>query len=176
MPAFIWQICCVVIGAMMASCIWQPICARMRCAYMMCLRSLDLNVSQAGRVRGAKGWISCTPCALRSFSIFTFWPHKFPNFSMANDISRERVIGLIISFNIKEAVALLREVYPVTMPQRLDYDMSEEAGDLSHQGESYAPIQRDLIDTMEQTYELVLVLGSGIAHNFGAHGRCGAKA
>lgn len=95
---------------------------------------------------------------------------QIPEFSMANDISRERVIGLIISFQIKEAVALLREVYPVSMPQPLDYDMAEEAGDLAHRGVSYASIQRDLIDTMEETYELVLEIGSGIAHNFGAHG------
>lgn len=95
---------------------------------------------------------------------------QIPEFSMANDISRERVIGLIISFHIKEAVALLREVYPVSMPQPLDYDMTEEAGDLAGRGVSYASIQRDLIDTMEQTYELVLLLGTGISHNFGAHG------
>ncbi len=95
---------------------------------------------------------------------------QIPEFSMANDISRERVIGLVISFHIKKAVALLREVYPVSMPQPLDYDMAEEAEDLSTRGASYASIQRDLIDTMEETYELVLLLGTGIAHNFGAHG------
>ncbi len=95
---------------------------------------------------------------------------QIPEFSMANGISRERVIGLIISFHITDAVALLREVYPVSMPQPLDYDMEEEAGGLDHQGVSYASIQSDLIDPMEQTYELVLLLGAGIAHNFGAHG------
>ncbi len=95
---------------------------------------------------------------------------QIPDFSMANGISRERVIGLIISFHITDAVALLREVYPVSMPQPLDYDMDEEAGDLGSQGVSYASIQNDLIDPMEQTYELVLLLGAGIAHNFGAHG------
>ncbi len=95
---------------------------------------------------------------------------QIPDFSMANGISRERVIGLIISFHIKDAVALLREVYPVSMPQPLDYDMAEEAGDLAQQGVSYATIQSNLIDPMEQTYELVLQLGTGIAHNFGAHG------
>ncbi len=95
---------------------------------------------------------------------------QIPQFSMANGISRERVIGLVLSFHIREAVALLREVYPVSMPQPLDYDLSEQADDLSHQGVSYASIQRDLIDTMEETYELVLMLGAGIAHNFGAHG------
>ncbi len=95
---------------------------------------------------------------------------QIPEFSMANDISRERVIGLVTSFHIPEAVKLLREVYPVSMPQPLDYHMSEEAGDLAHQGVSYASIQRDLIDTMEQTWELVLLLGTGIAHDFGAFG------
>ena len=95
---------------------------------------------------------------------------QIPEFSMANGISRERVIGLIISFQITDAVALLREVYPVSMPQPLDYDMEEEAGGLDHQGVSYASIQNDLIDPMEETYELVLMLGVGIAHNFGAHG------
>ncbi|MCF6199132.1 MAG: phosphoenolpyruvate carboxylase [Hyphomicrobiaceae bacterium] len=95
---------------------------------------------------------------------------QIPQFSMANDISRERVIGLILSMHVKEAVALLREVYPVSMPHAQDYDMSEEAGGLDHQGVSYADIQDDLIDPMEEAYELVLLLGTGIAHNFGAFG------
>ncbi len=95
---------------------------------------------------------------------------QIPQFSMANDISRERVIGLILSLHVKEAVALLREVYPVSMPHPQDYDMSEEAGGLDHQGVSYADIQTELIDPMEEAYELVLLLGTGIAHNFGAFG------
>jgi phosphoenolpyruvate carboxylase len=95
---------------------------------------------------------------------------RIPEFSLANDISREQVIARIISLRIPEAAALLREVYPVSMPQPSDYDMIEPADDLMHQGVSYASIHKDLIDRMEDAYELVLEIGIGVAHNFAAHG------
>jgi phosphoenolpyruvate carboxylase len=95
---------------------------------------------------------------------------RIPEFSLANDISREQVIGLIVSLRIPEAAALLREVYPVSMPQPTDYDLIEPADDLMHQGVSYASIHKELIDRMEEAYALILEIGIGIAHNFAAHG------
>jgi phosphoenolpyruvate carboxylase len=95
---------------------------------------------------------------------------QIPRFSRRNDISREDVLQMIFSLRIEEAVAQLREAYPVSTPTVADFHVDEPTDYPIKEGETYAGIHRDYIDPIAQSYALMLRIGAAISNHFGAHG------
>ncbi|XSG81151.1 MAG: phosphoenolpyruvate carboxylase [Methyloligella sp. ZOD6] len=95
---------------------------------------------------------------------------RVPRFSTRNDIARDQIIGLILSLRVDEAVQLLREAFPKDVPEVTEYTLDEPATYTGYEGSDYAEINRELIDPIVETYRVVLEIGVGISHHFGAYG------
>jgi len=95
---------------------------------------------------------------------------RVPRFSTRNDIARDQIIGLILSLRVEEAVQLLREAFPKDVPEVAEYSLEEPATYTGYEGSDYAEINRTLIDPIDDTYRMVLEIGVGISHHFGAYG------
>lgn len=95
---------------------------------------------------------------------------RIPRFSTRNDIGRDNIIGLILSLRVEEAVALLREAFPRDVRVAADYKLAEPATYTGHDGNDYSEINRVLIDPIVETYRVVLEIGVGLSHHFGAYG------
>ncbi|PRH86870.1 phosphoenolpyruvate carboxylase [Labrys okinawensis] len=95
---------------------------------------------------------------------------RVPKFSTRNDVSREDIMELIFSLRIPEAVALLRDAYPVNGLTMEGYSLAEPFTYPGDSPSNYAALTRNLIDPIERTYRTILAIGAAIALEFGAHG------
>jgi phosphoenolpyruvate carboxylase len=95
---------------------------------------------------------------------------RVPKFSTRNDVSREDIMELIFGLRIPEAVALLRDAYPVNAVRMESYALAEPFTYPGDAPSNYATIAESLIDPIEETYRTILAIGTAIALEFGAHG------
>lgn len=95
---------------------------------------------------------------------------QIPPFSRRNDISRDDILEMVFALRIPDAVALLRDAYPVEAPEVKDFNLDEPASKSISKSPEYARIRSDYIDVIERSYELMLRISTAIAHHFGAHG------
>ena len=95
---------------------------------------------------------------------------QIPPFSAQNNFTLEQVMEYVLSLRIDEAVAMLRQSYPVEAPQISDYDVVEPATYRGEDDNDYVELNRQLIDPIESAYRTVLEIGVGISHHFRAHG------
>jgi phosphoenolpyruvate carboxylase len=95
---------------------------------------------------------------------------RIPAFSRANDISRDDVLQMVFSLRIDDALAQLRRAYPIASPSLEDYAVAEPADYPDLSGHSYAAIRHELIDPIEEAYNLCLRVSVAIANYFGGHG------
>ncbi len=93
-----------------------------------------------------------------------------PQFSRANDISREDVLEMVFTLRIDEALAQLRRAFPVSFPQMEDFSVREPSDYPDEAAVGYEAIHRDFIEPIERAYGLSLRIGTAIANVFGAHG------
>ncbi len=93
-----------------------------------------------------------------------------PQFSRANDISREDVLEMVFTLRIEDALAQLRRAFPISFPSIDDFAVSEPTDYPDEGATSYAAIHRDFIEPLAQSYSLILRIGTAIANEFGAHG------
>ena len=95
---------------------------------------------------------------------------QVPQFSRANDISREDVLEMVLSLRIDEALAQLRRAYPVVEPM-LDQGAIDEPSDYpDHAAEDYSAIRARFIEPIARAHALNLRIAVAIANHFGAHG------
>ncbi len=95
---------------------------------------------------------------------------RVPRFSTRNDVSREDIMELIFSLRVPEALAMLRDTYPVNATDIGTYDLTEPRSYPEERGSNYADIAEKLIDPIEFTYKCILSMSATIAVEFGAHG------
>lgn len=95
---------------------------------------------------------------------------RVPRFSTRNDVSREDIMELVFSLRIPEAIAMLRDTYPVNATDISSYPLDEPRTYPQDRVAHYADITEELIDPMEEVYRVILSIGTAIALEFGAHG------
>lgn len=95
---------------------------------------------------------------------------RVPRFSTRNDVSREDIMEFIFSLRVPEAVAMLKETYPVNATDIGTYDLIEERTYPAERGASYVDIADNLIQPIDETYKTILSISATIALEFGAHG------
>ncbi len=95
---------------------------------------------------------------------------QIPPFSRRNDISRDDILDMVFALRIPDAVALLRDAYPVEAPEIGDFDMDEPAQASQSSAPEYQRIRTDYIDVIEESYAQMLRISTAIANHFGAHG------
>jgi len=96
---------------------------------------------------------------------------RLPRFAPRNDMSYERVLDLAIGLDIPEVVEFMRQAFPYRSAGTIsgeDYD--EKATYRPHGIDEYGRLERELLAPMQDTYELVREIGTGISHHFGAFG------
>ncbi|MBU6267758.1 MAG: phosphoenolpyruvate carboxylase [Sphingomonadales bacterium] len=93
-----------------------------------------------------------------------------PQFSRANDISREDVLEMVFTLRIDDALTQLRRAFPTHFPKLSDFSV-DAATDYPDEGAtSYDAIRLGTIEPIERAYGLALRIGTAIAGEFGAHG------
>ena len=96
---------------------------------------------------------------------------RLPRFAPRNDMSYERVLGLALSLDIPEVVDFMRQVFPYRSAGTISgEDYEEKATYRPHGVDEYARLERELLAPMQETYEQVREIGTGITHHFGAFG------
>lgn len=95
---------------------------------------------------------------------------RVPRFSTRNDVSREDIMELVFSLRIPEAIAMLRDTYPVNATDIGSYLLDEPRTYPQDRVAHYADITEEMIDPMEEVYKVILSIGTAIALEFGAHG------
>jgi phosphoenolpyruvate carboxylase len=95
---------------------------------------------------------------------------QIPPFSRRNDIGRDEILEMVFELRIPDAVALLRDAYPVEAPDIRDFDLTEPGALSAGHGPDYASIRTEYIDAIERAYEISLRISTAIALHFGAHG------
>ena len=95
---------------------------------------------------------------------------QVPQFSRANDISRDDVLEMVLSLRVEEALAQLRRAYPVIEPRIGDFVLNEPSDYPDHEAEDYSAIRTRFIDPIDRAHALNLRIAVAIANYFGAHG------
>ncbi len=96
---------------------------------------------------------------------------RLPRFAPRNDMSYERVLDLALGLDIPEVVDFMRQVFPHRSSDSIsgdDYD--EKASYRPHGVDEYARLEHELLAPMQETYETIREIGTGISHHFGAFG------
>jgi phosphoenolpyruvate carboxylase len=96
---------------------------------------------------------------------------RLPRFAPRNDMSYERVLSLALSLDIPEVVEFMRQVFPYRSASTITgEDYEEKASYRPHGVDEYGRLERELLAPMQETYEQVREIGTGISHHFGAFG------
>ena len=95
---------------------------------------------------------------------------QVPQFSRANDISREDVLEMVLSLRVDDALAQLRRAYPVIEPGIGDFTLNEPSDYPDGQAEDYSAIRTRFIDPIDHAQALNIRISVAIANYFGAHG------
>ncbi|MGI9329169.1 MAG: phosphoenolpyruvate carboxylase [Gammaproteobacteria bacterium] len=95
---------------------------------------------------------------------------QIPPFSRRNDIGRDEILEMVFALRIPDAVALLRNAYPVEAPDIQDFNLTEPGALAGGQAPDYASIHTEYIDAIERAYAMSLRISTAIALHFGAHG------
>ena len=93
-----------------------------------------------------------------------------PQFSRANDISRDDVLEMVFTLRIDEALAQLRRAFPTHFPKIGDFSVAEPTDYPDDRATGYTAIHRDYVDPIERAHALSLRIATAIANEFGAHG------
>jgi phosphoenolpyruvate carboxylase len=93
-----------------------------------------------------------------------------PQFSRANDISRDDVLEMFFTLRVDDGLAQLRRAFPVHFPSIGDFQIDAPSDYPDSSATGYAGIHRDFIDPIARAYALTLRITTAIANEFGAHG------
>ncbi|WP_260924355.1 phosphoenolpyruvate carboxylase [Novosphingobium sp. 9] len=93
-----------------------------------------------------------------------------PQFSRANDISRDDVLEMVFTLRIDDALAQMRRAFPVHFPSIRDFNVDEPSDYPDSSAGGYVQIHRDFIHPIARCHDLSLRITTAIANEFGAHG------
>ncbi len=96
---------------------------------------------------------------------------RLPRFAPRNDMSYERVLDLALSLDIPEVVDFMRQAFPYRSASTISgEDYEEKASYRPHGVDEYGRLEHELLAPMQETYETIREIGTGISHHFGAFG------
>ena len=96
---------------------------------------------------------------------------RLPRFAPRNDMSYERVLDLALGLDIPEVGDFMRQVFPHRSSDSISGDAYDEKATYRPHGvDEYARLENELLAPMQETYEAVREIGTGISHHFGAFG------
>lgn len=128
----------------------------------------DIAVAMEGRARDFLALLHAVRIALIQH-LFLLGA-RIPRFSARNDVGREDIMALLFELRIPEAVALLREAYPLAAPRVGDFALAEPTEYPDEAAMNYADINRRFIDPMEILHRCLLGITVAIANVHDAFG------
>lgn len=96
---------------------------------------------------------------------------QLPKFAAKNDVSHEQILAWALSLDIPQLTPFMRSAFPRTSNADLDDDRYLEKASYRPQSmEDYGRLEDEIIQPLEDAYELIREIGTGISHHFGAFG------
>jgi len=96
---------------------------------------------------------------------------QLPRFTPTNDVSHDQIFRQALALEIPEVIGFMRQAFPHrTQAERDAAAFDEKATYFPHSIEGYGRIETEILEPMEQAYEFVREIGTGITHHWGAFG------
>ncbi len=96
---------------------------------------------------------------------------QLPKFSTKNDVSPEQVLNWALSLDVPQLTPFMRAAFPRTSAADQDDERYMEKASYRPQSmEDYGRLEDEIFQPIEDAYELVREIGTGISHHFGAFG------
>lgn len=93
-----------------------------------------------------------------------------PRFA-ARDVSHAQIFASALSLDIPEVVSVMRQAFPKRTSTNHGGAAFNEPASYRPQGiDDYGRLETEILEPMEQAYEFVREIGTGISHHFGAFG------
>ena len=96
---------------------------------------------------------------------------QLPRFTPTNEVTHEEIVAKAFGLEIPEVLKVVRQAFPRRVDDHRDDDaFTEQATYLPKGIDDYGRIETEILEPMEQAYELVREIGTGISHHWGAFG------
>ena len=96
---------------------------------------------------------------------------QLPRFTPTNEVTHEEIVAKAFGLEIPEVLKVVRQAFPRRVDDHRDDDaFIEQASYLPKGIDDYGRIETEILEPMEQAYELVREIGTGISHHWGAFG------
>ncbi|CFX12238.1 putative phosphoenolpyruvate carboxylase [Candidatus Filomicrobium marinum] len=96
---------------------------------------------------------------------------QLPRFAARNEMSHERIVNMALALDIPEVLDFMRQAFPYAAAEAANgADYAERATYRPHGVDDYARLEKEILAPMEEAYEVVREIGTGISHHFGAFG------
>jgi phosphoenolpyruvate carboxylase len=96
---------------------------------------------------------------------------QLPRFTPANEVTYDQIFQWAIGLEIPAVVQIVREAFPRRSLGAHDATAFEEpATYLPHGIDDYGRVETEILAPMEEAYEFIREIGTGISHHFGAFG------
>jgi phosphoenolpyruvate carboxylase len=96
---------------------------------------------------------------------------QLPRFTPTNEVSYDQIFQWAIGLDIPSVVQIVREAFPRRSLGAHDAAaFAESATYRPHGIDDYGRIETEILEPMEQAYEFVREIGTGISHHWGAFG------
>ncbi len=96
---------------------------------------------------------------------------QLPRFTPTNEVTHAEIVRKALGLEIPEVLQVMRQAFPRRVDDPHDDDMFLEKATYLPKGiDDYGRIETEILEPMEQAYELVREIGTGISHHWGAFG------
>ncbi len=96
---------------------------------------------------------------------------QLPRFTTVNDVSYAQIFRQALALEIPEVVGFMRQAFPHQPHASAATEaFQEQASYRPHSIDDYGRLETEILEPMEEAYELVREIGTGIAHHWGAFG------
>lgn len=95
---------------------------------------------------------------------------QLPRFTPQDGLSYEQVLEMALSLEVPEVVSIMRKAFPHEQKSG-DVTAFDEVASYRPRGiDDYGRLETEIFKPMEEAYEFVREIGTGISHHFGAFG------
>jgi len=96
---------------------------------------------------------------------------QLPRFTTVNDVSHEQIFRQALALEIPDVVGFMRQAFPHRAHAAAGAaEFEEQATYRPHSIDDYGRLETEILEPMEQAYEFVREVGTGISHHWGAFG------
>lgn len=96
---------------------------------------------------------------------------QLPKFAAKNDVNHDQILNWALSLDVPQLTPFMRSAFPRTSDADADDDRYlEKASYRPHSMEDYGRLEDEIIQPLEEAYEMIREIGTGISHHFGAFG------